>query len=224
MTRTLDNLQNITKIIFLLEKATSEMAPTLVQEIKKIYGNNAFLILISCLLGLRSTDIQTIKVSLKLFQEAKTPTEIIDLPLDKIEKILKPIGFYKKKSIIIKEVSNSILLKFHGEVPSNLEQLLSIKGIGPKTANLVLSEAFGIPSICVDTHVHRITNRLGWVDTKTPIETEKALKQIVPERYWINLNQLLVKWGQNVCRPVSPKCSTCVLSAYCPKIGVTIHR
>lgn len=218
------SIVDIERIIFLLEKSTAIMPPTLVENIKKIYGDDPFLVLISCLLGLRTTDIQTFKVCEVLFKQAKTPSEFLNLPTPTLEHILRPLGFYKKKSILLHEVSETILKTFKGKVPADLDQLLSIKGVGRKTANLVLSQAFGIPAICVDTHVHRITNRLGWVKTKTPEETEIALSKIIPEKYWINLNQLLVKWGQNVCRPRLPKCTTCVLEPYCPKIGVTTHR
>lgn len=218
------SLSSINEIIALLEQYTANMPPTLVENIKQIYGNDPFLILISCLLGLRATDTKTLEICLVLFNEARNPSQILELPISKLEHILKPIGFFKKKAILLHEVSNTILNNFQGVVPDQLDSLLSIKGVGRKTANLVLAQAFNVPAICVDTHVHRIVNRLGWIKTKTPEQTEKELVKIIPIRHWINLNQILVKWGQNICRPVSPKCSICVLSPLCPKIGVTTHR
>jgi len=188
------------------------------------FGRDPFLILITCLLSLRSKDSVTIPVSLKLFQIAKTPSQMLQVPISRLEKILYEIGFYRKKAQLLHTVSKDIIERFEGKVPSDKNDLLSIEGVGPKTANLVLGEGFGIPAICVDTHVHRISNRLGLVSTKTPEETEKALEKILPKEYWIEFNYLLVIWGQNICVPISPFCSRCAISDLCPQIGVKKHR
>lgn len=192
--------------------------------IKREYNGDPFLILISCLLSLRAKDVVTLPICRELFSKAKTPQEIIDLPRAQLEKIIYKSGFYKRKAKALKQVSQTILDKYNGIVPRTKQELLSIQGVGPKTANLVLAEAFNIPAICVDTHVHTISNRLGIVHTTTVKETEKALERILPQEYWIDWNSLLVTWGQNVCLPVSPICSQCVLNDICPKIGVLKRR
>jgi endonuclease-3 len=211
-------------IIKRLEKATVGMVEPMSLTIKKEFGNDPFLILISCLLSLRARDVMTLPLSCELFKRAHTPKGIIEYPLKDLEKLLRPIGFYRHKAKLIKDVSLVILERFHGKVPHTLEELRSIKGVGLKTANLVLGEAFGIPALCVDTHVHRISNRLGLVATKTPDQTEAALQKIIPKKYWIRYNHLMVMWGQNICVPISPKCSQCVLVDICPRTGVVKNR
>lgn len=216
--------ENIEYLIVALRKATINLPDLMSHTIKKEYNGDPFLILISCLLSLRSRDSVTIEVCRQLFSLAKTPHDILALPLEKIEQVIYKTGFYKKKAKLLHDVSRIILERYHGRVPASKQELLSINGVGIKTANLVLGEAFGIPAICVDTHVHRISNRLGIVRTKTPEETEQALQQVLPERYWIEWNTLLVKWGQSICVPLSPKCSQCILLPVCPQIGVKKHR
>jgi len=188
------------------------------------FGKDPFLVLTGCMLSLRTKDSVSLPASQRLFQIAKTPQEILELPIKKIEKIIYPVGFYREKAKSLHAVSKKILQDFGGKVPNNEKDLLSLKGVGRKTANLVLGEGFGIPAICVDTHVHRIANRLGLVKTKKPEETEKELKKILPKKYWIEFNTLMVKWGQNICVPISPFCSRCAISQLCPKIGVTKSR
>ncbi len=188
------------------------------------FGHNPFITLIGCLLSLRSTDVRTYPVCLELFNLAKTPETLLALPQKKLEDILYSIGFYKKKAHTLKHVCKDILERFNGMVPNSYEALCSIKGIGPKTANLVLGQGFGIPAICVDIHVHRISNRLGLVNTKTPHQTEEALKEILPKSYWIEYNTLIVMWGQNICTPLSPFCSKCGIYSLCERKGVTKHR
>lgn len=188
------------------------------------YGANPFISLIGCLLSLRSTDLQTYPVCVALFNVAQTPEKLLALPIKKLEKILYPIGFYKKKAQILRHVSRDLLHRFNGIVPRSYHELVSIKGVGPKTANLVLGQAFNIPAICVDTHVHRISNRLGIIATKTPKQTERALKEILPKKYWIEFNRLIVMWGQNICTPISPFCSKCGIYSLCERKGVTKHR
>ena len=185
---------------------------------------NAFKILMSCLLSLRAKDVNTEKVSKKLFEIAQTPKEIIAIPIEKLEKIIYSSGHYKKKARTLQHVSNELLKRFDGRVPNNKEALLSIKGIGPKTANIVLAFAFGELVLPIDTHCHRIPNRLGWVETKTAEKTEKELEKILPKKYWKEFNAIFVQFGKDICQPVSPWCSKCPIEKYCEKIGVNRNR
>lgn len=185
---------------------------------------DAFKILISCLLSLRTKDINTEKVSKKLFAVASTPQKIVKLPIKKLEKLIYSSGHYKKKARTLKHVSSELIKKFNGKVPNNKEKLLSIKGIGPKTANIVLCFAFDNVVLPIDTHCHRIPNRLGWVKTKTPEKTEKALEKILPKKYWKEFNGIFVLFGKEICITTSPWCSRCPVNKYCPKIGVTRRR
>jgi endonuclease-3 len=155
---------------------------------------------------------------------ADTPAALLRLTPRAIEKLIYPVGFYGTKARVIRGLCRDILERFGGRVPDTIDDLLTLKGVGRKTANLVVTIGFGKPGICVDTHVHRISNRLGYVRTKTPDETEMALRATLPRRYWIGYNDLLVSFGQNVCAPVSPKCSTCPVTDLCPKVGVTSRR
>lgn len=188
------------------------------------FGKDPFLILVSCLLSLRTKDSVSLSASKRLFKCAKTPQQMLKLSVWQIEKLIYPTGFYHRKARLLHAVSSDLLARFDGKVPAHLDDLLSIKGVGRKTANLVLGMAFDIPSICVDTHVHRVSNRLGLVKTKTTQETELALKKIIPRQYWIEFNHLLVMWGQNICVPLSPFCSRCALFDVCPRVGVTRSR
>jgi endonuclease-3 len=190
--------------------------------------NNPFQVLVSTMISLRTKDEVTYPASRRLFQKAATPAAIAALPENEIEKLIYPAGFYKTKAIHIRETARLIETNYRGKVPADLELLLQFPGVGRKTANLVLSLGFGIDAICVDTHVHRISNRLGWVRTQTPEETEAALAQIMPKKYWIPVNELFVKYGQNVCTPMSPYCDSCPLGLSrpprCKKCGVTKTR
>ena len=183
-----------------------------------------YLVLISCMLSLRTKDETTRAASQRLFKVAKTPYKMVKLPLSRLQKIIYPVGFYRNKARAILESSRSIINEYAGKVPDTLEDLLSLQGVGRKTANLVLGLGYGIPAVCVDTHVHRISNRLGWVKTKDPHQTEEALKKIVPKKYWIDLNNELVTFGQNICVPISPHCSICYVRAMCKRAGVTRSR
>lgn len=211
-------------IINILRTATKGMTQPMSELIAQQYNNDPFLILISCLLSLRARDAMTYPVCLALFKKIRTPQQFVDIPLQELETAIHAIGFYKKKAITLKEVSKEILTRFHGKVPMIQAELRSIKGIGPKTTNLVLGIAFGVPALCVDIHVHRISNRLGLIDTKTPEQTEAALKLILPAEYWIEYNKLLVMWGQNICVPISPFCSRCPLFDLCIRKGVKKMR
>jgi len=212
------------QIVRILRYATKGMVEPASTSIIKEYGKDPFLILVSCLLSLRTKDSVSLSASRRLFRLAKTPEEILQLSIKKIEQAIYPVGFYRRKAKNLHQMSLQMRDQFGGKVPDTEEDLLSLPGVGPKTANLVLGEAFGVPAICVDTHVHTISNRLGLVNTKRPEETERVLKQILPKNYWIVFNRLLVMWGQNICVPVSPFCSRCAISDLCPRIGVTKHR
>lgn len=220
----LDQRTRAIKIIHILEQATKSMVEPASSSIIKQYGRDPFLVLISCLLSLRTKDTTSLPASTRLFEYARTPEQLLAIPIVQIEKIIYPVGFYKRKARVLHYVSATLIERFNSQVPNTAEQLMSIKGIGPKTANLVLGEGFGIPAICVDVHVHRISNRLGLVATDTVEQTERALKEILPSEYWILYNHLLVKWGQNICVPISPFCSKCPLSDLCPKVGVKKRR
>ncbi|MBD3273456.1 endonuclease III [Candidatus Dependentiae bacterium] len=214
----------IEKIIKILRKETKNFNPTLIKQIIIKHNKDPFLILICCLLSLRSKDIVTINVCNDLIKKAQTPKEILNIPLRELEKIIFKIGFYKNKAKVLHKVSKEIIEKYDGKVPKTEIELLELPGVGRKTANLVLGLAFNKPAICVDIHVHRISNRLGIIKTKTPEKTEFALKKIIPKKYWIEWNDLLVRWGQNICTPISPKCSQCKIKKYCKQIGVIKHR
>ena len=183
-----------------------------------------FKVLIACLLSLRTQDKNTEKASRALFAVADTPEKIVRIPIRKLEKIIFSSGHYKKKSRTLQHVSRELINRFNSKVPSDKEELLSIKGIGPKTANIVLAFAYGKEVLPIDTHCHRIPNRLGWVKTKTPEQTEKELEKILPRKYWPEFNALFVLFGQTICQPISPKCSQCPVREYCPRIGVTRSR
>ncbi|HXX81786.1 MAG TPA: endonuclease III [Thermodesulfovibrionales bacterium] len=183
-----------------------------------------FKILVSCILSLRTQDRTTGVASERLFKLASTPEGMSGLSSRQIEKAIYPVGFYRVKARTIKSLSREILLRYNSRVPDEIEELITLKGVGRKTANLVVTLGYDKPGICVDTHVHRISNRWGLVRTKTPHETEVALRKILPQKYWKEINGLLVAFGQGICTPLSPFCSICALKNYCPKIGVTRHR
>lgn len=185
---------------------------------------NSFKVLVSCLLSLRARDENTEKVSKQLFEFINTPEELVKIPTPKLEKIIFSSGHYKKKARVLQSVSNELITRFNSKVPDNKEDLLSIKGIGPKTANIVLAFAFNRPVIPVDTHVHRIPNRIGWIQTKKPEQTEQELMKILPKKYWMDFNAIFVQFGRDICQPVSPKCSICPINKYCKKRGVQRSR
>lgn len=203
-----------TKIPFLIEKIQKKvkgMLKPMSFSIIEHFGRDPFLILVSCLLSLRTRDTVTLPVSLTLFKYIRTPQDILDMPLCELEQLIHPVGFYKRKAKQLKEISALILKQHQGHVPDTERELLALPGVGIKTANLVLGMAFGIPSICVDIHVHRISNGLKLVQTKTPEQTEQALKKVLPQKYWIEWNKLLVMWGQNVCSK-TVDCELCDLA------------
>ncbi len=186
--------------------------------------NRPYKVLVSCIISLRTKDEVTALASSRLFSVADTPLKMVGLSSEEIASMIYPAGFYRNKGIQIRELSERLLSDFGGVVPDDIDRLLTFKGVGRKTANLVVTLGYGKPGICVDTHVHRICNRWGYVATKTADETEKALRAKLPPEYWIEINDLLVSFGQNHCLPISPKCSSCRLSELCDRRGVKKMR
>jgi endonuclease-3 len=183
-----------------------------------------FRILISTLLSLRTKDDVTDAASERLFAVAADAKVLARLEVERIEKAIYPVGFYRTKARTIREVARRLEAEFGGMVPNTIEALLGFKGVGRKTAALVVSLGFDTPAICVDTHVHRISNRLGWIRTRTPAQTEEALMKIVPRAHWIDVNEIMVGFGQRVCTPLSPRCSICPVSRSCKRVGVGKSR
>lgn len=192
--------------------------------VAKESGRDPFLVLISCLLSLRTKDKTTAEASARLFALASTPETMQRLDCSAVEAAIYPMGFYRTKAKHIQEICTQLLGRYHGRVPDRIEELLTLPGVGRKTANLVVTVGYKKPGICVDIHVHRISNRWGYVKTSTPDETEQALRGILPRKYWITFNDLLVPFGQNLCQPVSPFCSRCKIAVYCDRVGVTKSR
>jgi endonuclease-3 len=187
-------------------------------------SRDPFKVLISTILSLRTQDITTARISKRLFGLADSPCDMLSLSVKEVEKAIYPVGFYKTKARTILNLCRELIKRYNSRVPDDLDELLKLRGVGRKTANLVVTLGYGKPGICVDTHVHRISNRLGYVRTKTPHETEMMLRKKLPKRYWIEYNDLLVSFGQQLCRPMSPWCSVCPIEGYCDKIGVERHR
>ncbi|MBI5410681.1 MAG: endonuclease III [Nitrospirae bacterium] len=187
-------------------------------------SRDPFRILIACVLSLRTKDKTTAEAGRRLFALASDPSSMLKLSLSRLEKAIYPVGFYRTKAKQIREICRRLLDTYEGHVPDSIDELLTLKGVGRKTANLVVTVGYGKPGICVDIHVHRISNRWGYVRTTKPEETEQALRRKLPARYWITFNDLLVPFGQNLCRPVSPFCSRCKLSKYCDRVGVVRSR
>ncbi len=214
--------KNIPAIMKILSKIYNSNEKTTLNRMRK--KPNSFKILISCLLSLRTKDKNTEKASRQLFEVADTPKEIVNLKIKRLEKLIFSSGHYKKKARVLQHVSNELIQRFNSQVPSTKEKLLSIKGIGPKTANIVLAFAYGQDVLPIDTHCNRIPNRLGWLKTKTPEQTEKELEKVLPKKYWREFNAIFVQFGQTICQPISPWCSKCPIKKYCPKIGVQRSR
>ncbi|MBI4677273.1 MAG: endonuclease III [Elusimicrobia bacterium] len=187
-------------------------------------SRDPFQILVSTILSLRTKDETTEAASRRLFSLARTPRAMLRLDRRALRDAIYPVCFYRNKTLRLKEIARVLIADYGGRVPDDIDELLKLKGVGRKTANLVVTLGFGKPGICVDTHVHRIANRLGYVRTRTPEETETALRQVLPKPYWTVINDLLVTYGQNLCRPVSPWCSRCRLSRLCDRAGVTTSR
>jgi endonuclease-3 len=217
------NLEDIHTFVAILREEYQKWktpAVTLVAE----GGRNPFKVLVSCIISLRTKDDVTALASTRLFDRAETPVAMQALTAEEIALLIYPAGFYRNKAQQIREISRVLVADYGGNVPDEIDELLLFKGVGRKTANLVLTLGFGKLGICVDTHVHRICNRWGYVTTKTPEQTEMCLRTILPKDYWIEINDLLVAFGQNLCSPVSPRCSVCRLNTRCLRIGVIISR
>ncbi|HLC60004.1 MAG TPA: endonuclease III [Candidatus Nanoarchaeia archaeon] len=208
-------VKNIDKIIELLKTEVKDFENPVVSKIGEIQ-KDPFKVLISCILSLRTQDRTTGPISLKLFEVADTPKKLAKMPLGKIQKIIRPVNYYITKSIRIKQIAKDILEKYNGKVPDTFEELMKFKGVGRKTANIVMVYGFSRKNrIPIDIHCHRIPNRLGWVNTKTPEQTEFALMEILPKKYWQDFNDLFVLHGQNICRPINPHCWDCPINKYC---------
>ncbi len=188
------------------------------------YVETPYTVLISCILSLRTQDKTTNAASERLFAIASTPHTMLATPVAVVQKAIYPVSFYRVKARTIHAISEQLLQRFDGQVPSRLEDLLELPGVGRKTANIVVTLGFRKAGIAVDTHVHRISNRLGYVRTKTPEDTEMSLRKKLPRRYWLTFNDLLVTYGQNLCKPISPFCSRCKIAEYCKRAGVTSSR
>ena len=213
----------INRIVRTLTRTSRRWNPTAVGIVAQ-ESRDPFQVLVSCLISLRTKDEVTGEASARLFRLARTPRTMVDLSASTIARTIYPAGFYRTKARTIREICRTLIGRHGGQVPATMEELLALKGVGRKTANLVLTIGFGKPGICVDTHVHRISNRLGIVETKTPEQTEFTLRQVLPRQHWIPYNDLLVTFGQNVCKPISPLCSACPVHAECPQLGVGVHR
>ncbi|MBU5678860.1 MAG: endonuclease III [Candidatus Aenigmatarchaeota archaeon] len=207
------------KIISKLESEKKKFENPLISKIAS-NDKDPYKVLISCILSLRTRDKEAYKASERLFSLAKNPREMAKLSEKDIENAIKGVNYYKTKAKRIKEISEVLLKEYNGNVPKNIDELLKLKGVGRKTANIVLSYAFGKDAIAVDTHVHRISNRLGVVKTKYAFETEKELMKILSKRYWKSVNQTFVTFGQNICLPRNPKCNICKIRKYCKRVGV----
>ena len=203
---------NIDKIVEILQNANQQRS----EFVNLMEGfHNPYLVLIACILSLRTNDKTTYPATLRMLELAKTPQEMMNISEGDLANAIYPVGFYKNKAKQIIELSKTIVEKLNGKVPDTIENLTKFNGVGRKTANLVLAKGFGIPAICVDVHVHRIFNRIGYVNTKTPDETEFALREKLPQKYWLDINTLMVTHGQNVCKPTKPKCNECPIREYC---------
>jgi endonuclease-3 len=205
-----------------LAKAIDGLELPAVEKISNEQQEDPFQVLIATLLSARTQDATTLAASTRLFRRARTPRAMAKLTVKQIERLIYPVSFYRHKARHVKATCRMLIERFNGRVPSTMEELLLLPGVGRKTANLVLILGFASRrNICVDTHVHRISNRLGWVKTRTPEETEQALYRATDDRWWPYINLYLVTWGQNVCRPVYPRCGDCVLRSSCAQVGVT---
>jgi endonuclease-3 len=218
-----ERVPDIHKIIALLRRAIRNMEIPIVTEISH-RSRDPFQILISTILSLRTKDEVTRQAATRLLEKARSPQELLLLPEEEIARLIFPVGFYKTKARTLRQICRDLIDQYEGKVPSDLEELLKLKGVGRKTANLVLTLGFHKPGICVDTHVHRVSNRFGYVKTKNPEQTEMALRDKLPKEYWIEYNDLLVTWGQNICRPISPFCSRCAVLPHCRQVGVARNR
>jgi endonuclease III len=215
--------EEIHAVVRLLKGEVKRWKVPIITEVAR-QSRDPFRVLISTVLSTRTKDETTALASVRLFRLARTPQEMLRLNVEEIASAIYPVGFYKTKARNILAICRDLIDKHHSSVPDNLEDLLALKGVGRKVANLVITLVYRKKGICVDTHVHRVCNRLGYVQTRTPEQTEMALRRKLPRTYWIIFNDLLVTFGQNICRPLSPYCSRCVIRSYCDRIGVVRSR
>ncbi|MFO7676830.1 MAG: endonuclease III [Thermoplasmatota archaeon] len=218
-------IQHIDQILSLLRQGLKAYDTPVINRAKRDIDDTPFNTLISCLLSLRTKDDVTEKASLRLLKQYNTPEKILQLTEEEIQQLIYPVGFYKTKAKRLREISQTLINGYNGEVPTDFNELLKLKGVGRKTANIVM--VYGHKHhgyLPIDIHCHRIPNRLGWIQTKTPEETEYALQKILPREHWDDFNDLFVSFGQHICLPISPYCSRCPISNYCKKIKVTTHR
>lgn len=210
----------------ILKKIEQWSADKPMPAVSRIAGKelSPFKVLVSTVLSLRTKDQVTAEASSRLFKQAASPEAMLGLGSSRIARLIYPVGFYKTKAKYITGICETLLAQYGGRVPDNLDELLTLKGVGRKTANLVLILGYNKPAMCVDTHVHRISNRLGYIRTKTPLESEMALRKKLPQRYWLQYNDLLVMFGQMLCKPISPLCSACPVRTWCRRTGVTKSR
>jgi endonuclease-3 len=216
-------LENIDEIVRILKKEVKAYTLPIVTEMIQI-KRDPFKVLISTILSLRTKDETTRKATYSLFAVASTPQSMVKLTASDIERLIYPVGFYKNKALTILLTCQRLIDEYDAKVPDSIDELLAFKGVGRKTANLVVTLGYDKPGVCVDVHVHRITNRWGMVKTKTPDETEMSLRAILPKKHWIIINDLLVAYGQNLCRPTSPFCSKCKIKVYCRQVGIDKYR
>lgn len=209
------------KINYLRENGGKESSVT---ALAMNHKRNPWVVLVSTILSLRTKDAVTMTASNKLLAKAPNPEKLLQLSQEEIEQLIYPAGFYRTKAETLRKIASILIGTYNGQVPDNMEDLLALPGVGRKTANLVLTEAFDQDAICVDVHVHRICNRIGLIKTKTPDESETALRNTLPLQYWKTINSLFVLYGQQVCKPVSPHCSSCGINAFCGKNGVEKSR
>jgi len=209
-------MADIDEIVRILKEANQPKSDFV--ELMRSYNNDPYLVLISCILSLRTNDKTTYPATLRMLELGKTPEDFAKVDVKKLEKAIYPVGFYANKAKQIVELSKELVEKYNSKVPESIDEMLKFKGVGRKTANLVMSQGFNKPAICVDVHVHRIFNRIGYIKTKTPEETEFALREKLPEKYWIDINTLMVTHGQNICKPIKPLCNICPIEKYCAKL------
>jgi len=214
---------DIHKIVRILASETPKWDVPIVTLVAET-SNDPFKVLVSTVLSLRTKDETTAEASKRLFKLADNPSDMLGLTEKEIIKAIYPVGFYKTKAKNIRSICHDLLSKYGSKVPDEIDELLKLKGVGRKTANLVVTLGYNKPGICVDTHVHRISNRLGYIKTKDPLETEMVLRKKLPQKYWIDYNSLLVSFGQHLCRPISPFCSRCPIEKYCDRVGVIRSR
>jgi endonuclease-3 len=218
------------KIFSALEKWREEIITAKAAEdpsvttIAENYNRDPWAVLVSTILSLRTKDEVTLAASKRLLEKAVSPVELSAMKEEEVAKLIYPVGFYRNKALSLKIISSILIVQYDGKVPASMDALLALPGVGRKTANLVLTEAFNLAGLCVDIHVHRISNRCGWLCSKNPEETEMTLREILPGQYWKRINYLLVLYGQKLCRPVSPFCSCCVIYKHCSRNGVTKSR